>query len=108
MILPTQKEIETLNEADKKTLGEFYDNFYQFDWLDKAMIYETDVETMRKTIKINVKYQPVFHQVSISDFAKNHKIAARIMLPFDKDSVRGAEGASVVQAPIGVNEIIGF
>ena len=105
MELPTTAELRNLNTVGRKTLGEFYDKYHTNGWFDRATITKNDAETMRPTLVVNCIYQPIHDFLLIKEFCQNNKLALKLVLPPDPDSIVGPDNQTI-QTGIGADDLV--
>ena len=76
MRLPTQLPN---NQSDSNALGEFYNNHSTKQWFDMAMIIENHPTQMRKTLVLNVNYNPALEMKEILAFTHKYVLGLDIV-----------------------------
>ena len=75
------QKLESLNQADRQALGEFYNLYSGKQWFGRAEIIENHQTQMRKTLELIVNYPPLLEMKEILTFAQKYNLAVETIVP---------------------------
>jgi hypothetical protein len=76
MTLPEQMPTDS---TDRRILGEFYDQYKDNQWFERAELILNHPRQMRKTLEIHAKYNPILQMKEIIAFTSKYNLGMEVV-----------------------------